>query len=447
MSWNNSYDVLIIWWGVSGTALLYTLAKFTDVKRIALLEKYDNVGLVNSKATNNSQTLHSWDIETNYNLAKATKVKRKADMLKHFVEEFAADHGDQKLFHRYNKMILAVWAKEVATLEQRYQDFKELFPTLRRIERDEIAQLEPEVVMWRDINEPILALTSPEWYTIDYGLLSGCFVQQATAQEDKDIDIYLNTLVTDIKKTDTGYRVTTKSGEVFETTVLAVCAWGHTPLIAQSLGYGKNFSILSVAGSFFKSTRKILNGKVYTMQMEKLPFAAVHGDPDVHNADETRFGPTAKGIFMLERYNYNSIREYFKVFGFRWKAFQIIINLTLDRIIWPYLFKNFWYDVPRIGKRLFVKELKKIVPALSADDIVHGDGLGGTRPQILNLDTMQLEMGEAKISWDKVIFNITPSPGATTCLGNAYDDTQTIMWFFDGKFTFHKENFEKHFVK
>ncbi|MFA7285021.1 MAG: FAD-dependent oxidoreductase [Candidatus Absconditabacterales bacterium] len=447
MSGNNSYDVLIIGGGVSGTALLYTLAKFTDVKRIALLEKYDNVGLVNSKATNNSQTLHSGDIETNYNLAKATKVKRKADMLKHFVEEFAADHGDQKLFHRYNKMILAVGAKEVATLEQRYQDFKELFPTLRRIERDEIAQLEPEVVMGRDINEPILALTSPEGYTIDYGLLSGCFVQQATAQEDKDIDIYLNTLVTDIKKTDTGYRVTTKSGEVFETTVLAVCAGGHTPLIAQSLGYGKNFSILSVAGSFFKSTRKILNGKVYTMQMEKLPFAAVHGDPDVHNADETRFGPTAKGIFMLERYNYNSIREYFKVFGFRWKAFQIIINLTLDRIIGPYLFKNFWYDVPRIGKRLFVKELKKIVPALSADDIVHGDGLGGTRPQILNLDTMQLEMGEAKISGDKVIFNITPSPGATTCLGNAYDDTQTIMGFFDGKFTFHKENFEKHFVK
>gem|GEM_PF-6721838 len=35
-------------------------------------------------------------------------MKRKADMLKHFVEEFAADHGDQKLFHRYNKMILAV---------------------------------------------------------------------------------------------------------------------------------------------------------------------------------------------------------------------------------------------------------------------------------------------------------------------------------------------------
>jgi len=69
------------------------------------------------------------------------------------------------------------------------------------------------------------------------------------------------------------------------------------------------------------------------MQMEKLPFAAVHGDPDVHNAYETRFGPTAKGIFMLERYNYNSIREYFKVFGFRWKAFQIIINLTVDRII------------------------------------------------------------------------------------------------------------------
>jgi len=69
------------------------------------------------------------------------------------------------------------------------------------------------------------------------------------------------------------------------------------------------------------------------MQMEKLPFAAVHGDPDVYNPDETRFGPTAKGIFMLERYNYASVREYFQVFGFRWKAFKLIFSLVIDKII------------------------------------------------------------------------------------------------------------------
>ena len=33
-------------------------------------------------------------------------------------------------------------------------------------------------------------------------------------------------------------------------------------------------------------------------------------------------------------------------------------------------------------------------------------------------------MGEAKLSGEKIIFNITPSPGASTCLGNAYADTK-----------------------
>ncbi len=47
-------------------------------------------------------------------------------------------------------------------------------------------------------------------------------------------------------------------------------------------------SILSVAGSFYYAHGHWLNGKVYTMQNPKLPFAATHGDPDVHNPMETR---------------------------------------------------------------------------------------------------------------------------------------------------------------
>ncbi len=441
------YDILIIWGWVSWTALLYTLSKFTDVKRIALLEKYSNVGLVNSKASNNSQTLHCWDIETNYNLEKATKVKKKADMLKYFVEDFAQRYPDSQIFSKYNKMVLAVGEKQVKELAKRYEDFKELFPTLRKIDREEIARLEPKVVEGRDPKESILALSSPEWYTIDYGQVSESFITEAKLQHDKHIDLYFDALVSSIKKTDSGYQVITQSWEVFEANVVAVCAGGHSPLIAKSLGYAKDFSILSVAGSFFKSPLGLLNGKVYTMQIEKLPFAAIHGDPDVHNQSETRFGPTAKGIFMLERYNYSSVREYFKVFGFRLRAFRVIIKLFLDPIVSPYLFINFLYDLPYIGKRLFLREIRKIIPTITADQIHHADWVGGTRPQILNLKTLELEMGEAKIIWDNILFNITPSPGASTCLGNAYEEVQTIMWFFGGRFSFDKKGFEKAFIK
>ena len=53
-------------------------------------------------------------------------------------------------------------------------------------------------------------------------------------------------------------------------------------MIAKSLGYGKNLALLSMAGSFYTAP-KVLNGKVYTIQVPKLPFAAIHGDPEVHN--------------------------------------------------------------------------------------------------------------------------------------------------------------------
>ena len=453
-----NYDVLIIWWWVSGTALLYTLSNFTNIWSIGLIEKYAKPGLVNSKNTNNSQTLHSGDIETNYNLAKATKVKKKADMLKWFCEEYKNEHGKEDFFHVYNKMILAIWETEVADLEKRYDQFKDLFPALKKLTREELAKAEPLVTKGRNPNENILALQSPEWYTIDYGKLTEIFVDKSVVgthgnasdhdnASDRKVDIFFDTKIKKINRTDSGYTLITNTGDELHCKVLIVSAGGHTPLIAQSLGYAKNYSILSVAGTFFKSSKKLLNGKVYTMQMEKLPFAAVHGDPDVYNSDETRFGPTAKGIFMLERYNYASVREYFQVFGFRRKAFKLILSLVFDKIIWPYLLINFFYDLPRIGKRLFLREIKKIIPSISANDIVVTPGLWGTRPQILNLDTMQLEMWEAKIIWDQVIFNITPSPWATTCLANAYDDTQKIMEFFDGEFSFEKDEFEKRYVR
>lgn len=74
------YDVLIIGAGVSGSALAYVLSKYTNIKKIALIEKESKAAQVNSNTHNNSQTLHFGDIETNYKLEKAKKVKRAADL-------------------------------------------------------------------------------------------------------------------------------------------------------------------------------------------------------------------------------------------------------------------------------------------------------------------------------------------------------------------------------
>ena len=434
------YEVLIVGGGVVGTALLYTLSKYTDIKSIGLIEKYSDFGLVNSASYNNSQTLHFGDIETNYSIDKAKSVKRMADMVMKYLESEKNNPTGKKIFSKYSKMVLAVGANQVKELKQRYPAFSDLFPKLRMIERDEIGKIEPRVVEGRDPGQEILALVTEDGYTVDYKRLCHSFVDNAL-MKNPELDIHLDTKLLKISKNGDQYSVLTSKGE-FRSSIVIIAAGGHSLMIAKSLGYGKNLALLSMAGSFYTAP-KVLNGKVYTIQVPKLPFAAIHGDPEVHSEQITRFGPTAKPIFQLERHNMSTFFEYWKTFGLGLSPILSLFKIISDKVLLSYIFVNFLYDLPIIGKRLFIKEIRKIVPSLKLSELKYAKGIGGTRPQIVNNTTRKLEMGEAKLDGDKIIFNITPSPGASTCLGNAYSDTQEVIKFLDNKFKFNKEAFEK----
>jgi malate dehydrogenase (quinone) len=437
---NSKYDVLIVGGGVVGTALLYTLSKYTDVKNIGLIEKYSDYGLVNSASTKNSQTLHFGDIETNYSFEKAKSVKRMADMVMKYLDNDKRDDADPKLYSKFSKMVLAVGKTQVEDLRKRFVSFSQLFPNLRVIEKEEIGKIEPRVVEGRDPDQEIVALCTADGYTVDFKRLCHSFVDNAK-KENPDIQIMLSTKLLNIKKTEDHYTVDTNKGELHASAVV-IAAGGHSLMIAKSLGYGKNLSILSMAGSFYTAP-KVLNGKVYTIQVAKLPFAAIHGDPEVHNEKVTRFGPTAKPIFQLERHNAATFFEYWKTFGLGLSPILSLLNIVFDKILFNYIIINFLYDLPFIGKRLFIKQIRMIVPGIKMEELKYARGIGGTRPQIVNNTTRKLEMGEAKLTGDKIIFNITPSPGASTCLGNAYSDTSELMKFLDNKFKFNKEGFEK----
>ena len=436
----NKYDVLIVGGGVVGTALLYTLSKYTDIKNIGLIEKYSDFGLVNSAAVKNSQTLHFGDIETNYSFEKAKSVKLMADMVMKYLENEKVPDDDHKIFSKFSKMVLAVGKIQVEGLSKRFQTFSQLFPNLREINRDEIGKMEPRIVEGRDPEQEILALVTEDGYTVDFKRLCHSFVDKAK-KINPGLTISLDTKLLKIVKNETHYEVKTNKGEI-QAAAIVVAAGGHSLMIAKSLGYGKNLSILSMAGSFYTGP-KVLNGKVYTIQQPKLPFAAIHGDPDVHDENITRFGPTAKPIFLLERYNMSTFLDYWKTFGLGIPPVISLLKILFDKVLFSYIFTNFLYDMPIIGKRLFIKQVRKIVPKVKLSEIKYAKRFGGTRPQIVNNTTRKLELGEAKLTGDKIIFNITPSPGASTCLGNAYSDTSKIIEFLDNKFKFDKEAFEK----
>src|SRR4028118_1859283 len=348
---NSVYEVAIIGGGISGTALLYTLSNYTNINRIALIEKKPEAALGNSHKTSNSQTLHFGDIETNYTLEKAQKVNKAASLVKNYLLK---NDPQQETYSKYQKMVLAIGKEQSEELRERYKEFKTLFPKLKLIGREDIEVLEPNVVKDRIPEQEILALSTEEGYTIDFHKLSLCFLEKSIKPDKKTIDLMLETKVKSVQKEGEVYKIQT-DGEMVVAKIVIITAAAYSLLFAKSLGYAKDYALLNIAGNFYLAPG-VLNGKVYTVQLKKIPFAAIHGDSEVHDQSKTRFGPTAKVTLKLEQRNYASIFEYFQTAGLSINAFLSFLNILSDGVILKYIVRNYIYDIPFIGKRLFLKE-------------------------------------------------------------------------------------------
>jgi malate dehydrogenase (quinone) len=432
------YDVAIIGAGVTGAALAYALARYTNVGSLILLERYGASAQVNSKSSNNSQTLHIGDIETNYSLAKARAVKKGADMILSYGKMLPSERRARFLFP-VHKMALAVGEREVAELEKRFQEFHAYYPAMKKLDRAGIAEVEPKVIEGRG-GERILALAA-EGHAVNFGELATSLLEDARASGK--LGVRFSAPTRKIIREAKGFRILLPRGEV-SAKVVIVAAGSHSLLFAKMLGYGKELSIVPVGGDFY-FTPEVLRGKVYTMQSRKLPFSAVHGDPDVGVQGKTRFGPTAKFFPVLERGRGSTFFEYIRSAGLSPRAIASFITVTFDRDIFRYLLRNTLYELPFVGKYFYVKEVRKIVPSMSARDLTYAKGFGGMRMQIIDIRTHALLLGEGQIVGDRIIFNMTPSPGASMCIANAFRDTRKIIGFFGSAYSLDEAAIQKDF--
>ncbi len=440
------YQLAIVGGGISGAALMYEAARYTDVQSIVLIEKYEGLATLNSKATANSQTIHCGDIETNYTLEKARKVKPTADM----IAKYGLQYGYQgKYMFDGQKMAIGVGDVEVDFIKNRYEEFKELYPYLEFFDKETLKEIEPKLIYDANGNERSenvvgMGIRSGIYTTVDYGALTTTFVENAKAT-GKECDVYLNSEVNSINKTGDRFYIGAKNGLALSADFVVVDAGAHSLYLAHKMGYGKEFGCLPIAGSFYLTKQKLLNGKVYMVQNPKLPFAALHGDPDIVADGCTRFGPTALPLPKLERFHGHckSFGDFCKTLNFGRDTAKIFCDLLKDDDVRNYVFRNYVFEVPYMNKKLFVKDARKIVPSLKESDIYYAKGFGGVRPQVLNKKEQKLMLGEASINTGKgIIFNMTPSPGATSCMGNALRDVKEMCAYLNLKFDeelFNKE--------
>lgn len=420
-----TYDVAVVGAGVTGTALLHVLARRTDVGRVALVESYASPAQVNSKSTANSQTLHFGDIETNYSVEKARRVAEAAGKVAAYLEL----SGAKGLCSPCAKMVLGVGAEEVALLRRRFSALKDVFPGLTFLERDALGEAEPAVVRGRSPDVPLAALKAAPGCAVDYGRLSESFLSDAKSAGLK-LDCFFGVRVRAIEKRGGVYRLDPPG---VEAKAVVCAAGGMSLLFAHRLGVGLEYGILPVAGDYYLAPR-VLNGKVYTVQDDRLPFAAVHGDPDLLDASVTRFGPTARVLPLLERGSLGSVWSFLKSTRadprLAWTAFKLLGDDAVRR----FAVENAVYTLPVIGRRAFAATARKIVPELSGSDLRPAPWAGGVRPQLVDKRAGTLPLGEAKLVGNNILFDVTPSPGASTCLKGAEDDARTLCRWLGRKF-------------
>ena len=437
----NEFDVAIIGGGVSGCCTFYTLTEYSNIKKIAIIEKESKLAQISSNHKANSQTIHDGSIETNYTAQKARKVRLSAQK----VRNFALKEGLQNtIIFNMQKIAIGVGDVECEYITKRHEEFKEIFPGLKFYTKEDIKTLEPKVIEGQnggDRPENVVASGfDSDWCAIDFELLSEYFVKKAKEKNPQN-EVFLNFHVDQIKQKNTGYAIVSKDSKEIYAKFVLVDAGSYSLPLAQSAGYGLDLGCLPVAGNFYFAPN-VLKGKVYGVQNPKLPFAALHGDPDIVVNGKTRLGPTALAMPKLERgkYWFDKLSPDLLKLDMHKEIFQISYDLFRDSEIRNYVLRNIFFGIPYFGKKMFLKDAQKIIPSLKLHDITFAKGYGEVRPQVLDRTAKKLEMGEKRIRTGKgLTFNMTPSPGATSCLQNAFVDSQEIVAYLNA--TFDKERF------
>src|SRR5579875_77668 len=433
-----SYDVVIIGGGIVGCAVLYTLTNFTNVKSVVLLEKNTNVGQENSNKKRNSKTLHEGFAETNYSFEKMVRMRLAASLIKNYIiKKFGKIprifSGEKSFCFSLPFLVLAL-DDEIDFLEKKYEQIRKVFPDVRLLQKQEIEKLEPNLVKERSKDQAILALFKQDGTVIDFGALAQELLQDSISTSNSHI--LFNQKVKSINEKGDQIEVITENSK-FICKFLVTTASANSYYLAKSLGYLKeDYALLHVKGNYYEYPL-VLRSKVYRPQIEKIPFIAVHADPNPFISNPMlEFGPTTEINLSKELEKDFDLDFLVEELLSNVKLMSVILNILNDRETSRFIFKNLLYKIPIIGKEIFAQEARKLLPSINARKLVYRRG--GVRPQLVDLKAKKLILGEKIFEFGNMVFCITPSPGASAAMLNAFEICRKIHTSLDLKFYLDK---------
>lgn len=383
------FDVAIVGGGIVGLATAYKLQLKYPKLCLAVVEKEDSLAF--HQTGRNSGVIHSGL----YYKPNSLKAKNCVNGRKQLVE-FAENNNID--YDVCGKIVLATNKREAKKLLQlKINGEKNGLKDLKILGSNELKEIEPNAVGKS-------ALYVPESGIIDYKQTTKKFAEKITSINNKS-KIILSCEVFNFKN---DYLLTSK-GKIYTKNNI-FCAGLFSDRLAGKDNLKTNMKIVSFRGDYYKlkeSSKHKINNLIYPVPNPEFPFLGVHLTRMTNGSIEC--GPNAVYSFKREGYSKFSFNLMDTI-----ESLFFIGTLKLFINHWKFGLNEYKRS---FSKRLFLRDLQKLVPSLKLNDLEKGKS--GVRAMALGEDGDVID--DFKIIKNNKNIHVlnAPSPAATACLAIA----------------------------
>jgi len=382
----NRFDLAVVGGGIVGLSCAYKIQQAYPQLKLVVFEKEDS--LASHQTGRNSGVIHSGLYYKPGSFRAKNCVNGRQQLI-----QFAKEHH---IKHDVcGKVVVAVNKEEMQRLDDIYERGKANgLKGIEKIDAKQLQVIEPHVV-------GLGALKVPESGIIDFIGVTNTLaklIQQLNPQSKILTSCQVQHFNKDSIQTSKG---------LFKASYKVFCGGLHSDRLARKDKIDSDLRIVGFRGDYYDLSPKgksKVNHLIYPVPNPEFPFLGVHFTRMVDGTIEC--GPNAVFTFKREGYGKTDFN------------IKDTIEALLYKGTWKLFFKHWRFGLNEykraFSKRLFLKELNRLIPSLTMDDIV--PGRSGVRAMALATDGEVFE--DFKIEYkDKSIHVLNaPSPAATACL-------------------------------